>query len=202
MIVHLRGTLLDKDLQAAIVDCGGVGYGLSMSVTSLAKLPTVGAPVSLRVYTHVTDDALRLFGFVEPSEREAFVVLIATNGVGPRLALAILSALSPAELAWAVSIDDKAALCAIPGVGKKKAERLLVELKDRLPQGAAPQAESGGQNRRKQDLLSALHNLGFAPQVAERAAQRALDAAPGQTDLTRLLREALRTTTAPQRGSA
>ncbi|RYF12159.1 MAG: Holliday junction branch migration protein RuvA, partial [Deltaproteobacteria bacterium] len=198
VIVHLRGTLLDKDLAGAVVDCQGVGYGLSMSLSGLAKLPKVGETVAVWVHTHASADALRLFGFVEPSERDSFLVLLATNGVGPRLALAILSALSPAELSLAVSCGDKAALCVVPGVGKKKAERLLVELRDRLPR-----SPSGGLAHKpvsvKQDLLSALQNLGFTQQVAERAAQRALDHSPNQDDLTLLLRTALRTTTAPQR---
>ncbi len=195
MIASLRGTVVEKDHQSAVVECGGVGYGLAMSLSALARLPPVGQGTFVWVHTHLSQDALRLFGFLEAAEREAFLVLVGTTGVGPRLALAILSALSPTELCSAVAQQNKVQLCAIPGVGKKKAERLLLELKDRLPQGATDKAMPGPSGLR-QDLHSALCNLGFTPQIADRAARQAMEQAPEQTDLTALLREALRQTTA------
>ena len=195
MIVSLQGTVIGKDTQGATVQCGGVGYGLAMSLTALTHLPQMGEEAFVWVHTQMSQDALRLFGFVEAAERDAFLVLICTPGVGPKLALSILSALSPVELGNAVAQGDKALLCAIVGVGKKKAERLLVELKDRLPQGLPSGPVPTRRQAQRDDLHSALVNLGFAPQVAESAARQAIDQAPTQTDLTALMRAALRTTT-------
>ena len=196
LITSLRGRLLSKDTQGASVECGGVGYGVAMSLASLTKLGAVGSEVFVLVHTHLTQDALRLFGFMEANERLAFEVLLGTTGVGPRLALAILSTLTPPELADIVQRGDKASLTRIPGVGGKKAERLLVELRDRLPepiQLASLSSSLAGALR--EDLQSALLNLGFAPPLAERAARYALEKHPQETDLATLVREALRSTT-------
>jgi Holliday junction DNA helicase RuvA len=194
MIASLRGRLVHKDTQGAVVECAGVGYGVAMSLASLAQLGDVGREVHVHVHTHVSQDALRLFGFADPDERTMFELLIATAGVGPRLALAILSTLTPNELADAVAGGDKTSLTRIPGVGPKKAERLLVELKDRVAgRPVTGIALRGGGLR--DDLLSALMNLGFAQPVAERAAKHAIDSFPEQMDLTTLVREALRATT-------
>jgi Holliday junction DNA helicase RuvA len=194
VIASLHGVVRSKDLLQAVVECSGVGYGVAMSLCSLRRLPEVGQMAHVFVHTSLGQDALRLFGFVEAVERDTFLVLVTTPGVGPRLALTILSALSPAELAAVVRQGDKAQLCGIAGVGKKKAERLLVELQDRLPDvGDSLQAgpTAGGL---RQDLHSALTNLGFALPVADRIAKEVLEADPEQTDLTVLLRRALRST--------
>lgn len=195
MIASLRGRLIARDTQGAVIECAGVGYGVGMSVPALSRLGPLQSDVFVFVHTQLSQDALRLFGFTDAAERATFEILIGTTGVGPRLALAILSTLEPAELAEAVVHADKAALTRIPGVGPKKAERLLVELKDRLKGSegltiVAPQGSVLG------DLLSALVNLGFAAPVAERAARHAVDASPEEMDLTALLRTALRATTA------
>ena len=188
-------------------NAGGVGYGVAMSLSALAKLGEIGSEVLVLVHTHLTQDALRLFGFLEPNERLAFEVLLGTTGVGPRLALAILSTLSPAELADTVRRADKASLTRIPGVGSKKAERLLVELRDRLPEPVLLSSLTAATSPAalRDDLQSALVNLGFAPQLAERAARHALDKHPQETDLATLVREALRSThtaTSKKKGAA
>lgn len=205
MIERLRGVLVQRDAGGAVIECGGVGYGVAMSVGALARLGALQSEVVVLVHTHVAEDALRLFGFVDAAERAAFLTLLHTTGVGPRLALAILSTLSPAELAEAVRRGDKAMLTRIPGVGAKKAERLLVELRDRLgPAMAGSVAVVGGSVHA--DLASALTNLGFAPPVAERAAQQVLRAAPphqqGPEHLPGLLRAALRAVSQTPRRSA
>ena len=195
LITSLRGRLLSKDTQGAAVECAGVGYGVAMSLSALAKLGEIGSEVLVLVHTHLTQDALRLFGFLEANERLAFEVLLGTTGVGPRLALAILSTLSPAELADTVRRNDKASLTRIPGVGSKKAERLLVELRDRLPEPVLLSSLTTSPAALREDLQSALLNLGFAPQLAERAARHAVEKHPQETDLATLVREALRSTT-------
>ncbi len=190
MIASLRGTVRQKDLQQAVIECQGVGYGVAMSLSSLQSLPPEGQLAFVFVHTNFSQDALRLYGFVNSGERDTFLVLLSTPGVGPRLALTILSTLSPAELAAAVRDGDKAQLCAITGVGKKKAERLLIELCDRLPQ-VLPTALPLPSLRH--DLISALTNLGFAGPEAERLAQQAMAANAGEKELTALVRSALRT---------
>ena len=196
MIASLRGSLIHKDDHGAVIECGGVGYGVAMSRTSLAKLTLAAPTVFVLVHTHVSQDALRLFGFADAAERDAFLLLIGVNGVGPRLALGILSDLTPGALGDVVARKDKAALTHVAGVGKKTAERLLLELQDRLPQDDA--SVSAGTALRT-DLLSALLNLGFSEAVAEHAARQALVLQPDATDLTQLVREALRATVAAQK---
>lgn len=193
MIASLQGALTHKDASGAVVECGGVGYAVAMSLTSLARLGRDGSEVRLLVHTHLSQDALRLYGFCDEAERDAFRVLIGTSGVGPKLALAILSTMAPGELAAVIAQGDKAALTRIPGVGGKKAERLLVELKDRLP-AAAFTAAAPGARAVHADLLSALTNLGFADDVAEGAARAALEQHPDEPELATLVRAALRLT--------
>jgi Holliday junction DNA helicase RuvA len=163
-----------------------------MSLASLARLGKVGGDVFVQVHTHLTQDALRLYGFADEDERQTFEVLIGTTGVGPKLALAILSSLSPAELAGIVGRADKLALTRVPGVGGKKAERLLVELKGRLPETGA-----GGPSGRPSlvgDVVSALSNLGFSDEVADKAARAALDKHPDEQEIATLVRAALQET--------
>lgn len=194
MIASLKGQVVYKDATGAVIECAGVGYGLSLSLPALSRLGEVGTDAFVLVYTHVTEDSLRLFGFADAQERQVFELLLATAGVGPRLALTILSTLSPGELSDAVAQSDKSSLTRIPGVGSKKAERLLVELKDRLkhvrftsPRASAPSVVA--------DLQSAMMNLGFALPVAEQAARLAHEQMPDETDLATLVRQALRSTT-------
>lgn len=194
VIASLRGKLIAKNAESAVIECAGVGYGVFMAVGALAKLGQIGAEVSILVYTHLTQDALRLFGFSDDSEKHVFEILISTSGVGPKLALAVLSILSPDELAGAVATADKSILTRVPGVGGKKAERLLVDLKGRLDDIAI------GPMRPKQapkatlqdDLISALVNLGFQPKDADKAGKAVVQAHPDEKDLAILVREALR----------
>ena len=195
MIASLFGRILSKDTSGAVIDCNGVGYGVSMSMSSLGKLGPEGSEARLFVHTHVGQDVLRLFGFADMDEKAYFEILIATTGVGPKLALSILSSMSPSELSIAVASSDKSALTRIPGVGNKTAERLLVELKHRLPErppgaiaAAAPRAISS-------DLISALVNLGFKLAIAEDVARTTLEDHPDELDLASLVKQALRAST-------
>ena len=191
MIASLRGRLIYKDAGSVVIECAGVGYGLAMSVTSLARLGSEGSEAQVFVYTHVGQDVLRLYGFADAEERRVFEILIGTSGVGPRMALAILSSLNAEELAQALANDDRLTLTRIPGVGKKTAERLLLELKDRLKPGLGRVSAPSP----RQDLLSALLNLGFGEAAATEAVRHAMQALPGISDIAALMREALRSTT-------
>lgn len=193
MIAHLSGALLDKQVQRLIVDVGGVGYELLVPLSTFYGVGDVGSRVALRVHTHVREDAIQLFGFGSVLELELFERLISVNGIGPKLALAVLSGIEPAELVRAVRTSDLARLTKIPGVGRKTAERLVVELRDRLPKSAAGEtpdnaAEGAGV---KGDLLSALVNLGYQRAAADTAVDKALRASDAR-DFEPLLRAALK----------
>jgi Holliday junction DNA helicase RuvA len=195
MIAHLRGRLLDKQPNRLIVDVQGVGYEVHVPLSTFYEVGEVGREVALQVHTHVRDDAITLFGFLTPLERQLFERLIAINGIGPRLALAVLSGIEPLELVAAVRRGDVARLTAIPGVGKKTAERIGLELKDRLPAlaeaGAAPTSRRPTPDQVTADVVSALVNLGYHRPLAERAVARAREAG-GESDFEPLLRQALR----------
>jgi Holliday junction DNA helicase RuvA len=194
LIARLSGTLLEKRGDVAVVDVGGVGYLVHLSLQSMGRLPAEGAEVRLRTYTHVREDALQLFGFANEDEERLFLLLIGVTGVGPRLAQTILSGMPAPELAAALIGEEIGRLTQISGVGKKTAERLVLELKDKLKtsgllgrtaQAAVPLSGSGA-------LVSALLNLGYKPAAAERTAEavrRSLGPAAAVEDQ---LREALR----------
>ena len=194
MIARLRGTLVDKSPSRVIVDVGGVGYDVQVPLSTFYPLGDAGAAVLLRIHTHVREDTIALYGFATALEHDLFERLIGINGVGPKLALAVLSGIEPAELIRAVRTADVARLTKIPGVGKKTAERIGLELKDRLP--AALQAVGQAQidaapgDQLRDDLLSALLNLGYQEAVAEKA----LDQGPAAADASfeQLLRAALK----------
>lgn len=173
MIALLRGTLLEKTPSRLIVDVAGVGYDVLVPLSSFYVLGDPGSEVTLRTHTHVREDVIALYGFVTRLEQDLFERLIAINGVGPKLALAVLSGIEPGELIRAVRLQDVARLTAIPGIGKKTAERIGLELKDRLPaalQAAAPPpGAAGSDDRLRDDLLSALINLGYQRSVADKA---------------------------------
>lgn len=195
MIATLRGTLTRKTLDSVIVDVGGVGYFVQMSMQALSRLPSEGHEVLLRCYMHVREDALSLFGFVEEAEKEAFESLIGVSGVGPKLGLTILSGLPVTELIRAVAEGNHPRLQAIPGVGKKTAERLVVELKDRfskldLVQGASA---TGGASSAKGrlDIVEALAALGYRRNQAERAVAQVAEEAGDVADGESLLKLAL-----------
>jgi Holliday junction DNA helicase RuvA len=185
MIARLRGTLLEKTPSRVIVDVGGVGYDVQVPLSTFYTLGEPGTGVTLRVHTHVREDALALFGFGSALELDLFERLIAISGIGPRLALAVLSGIEPLDLVRAVRAQDVARLTAIPGVGKKTAERIGLELKDRLPaslqiaEQSAPQAPDDDQLRG--DLMSALLNLGYQRPAIERALDRVLQGSPDAT---------------------
>jgi len=194
MIAHLRGRLLDKRPNRIIVDVQGVGYEVQVPLSTFYGLGEAGAEVSLRIHTHVREDALALFGFTTRLELQIFERLIAINGIGPRLALAVLSGMDPAELLRAIRTGDLGRLTAIPGVGRKTAERIGLELKDRLPPVLDGEPETlalePGTNGARDDLVSALVNLGYHRPLAERASEAALKT--GKASFEELLRQALR----------
>ena len=173
MIALLRGSLVDKSASRLVVDVNGVGYEVLVPLSTFYGLGDAGAAVTLRIHTHVREDVIALYGFATRLEQDLFERLIAINGVGPKLALAVLSGIEPAELIRAVRHQDVARLTSIPGVGKKTAERIGLELKDRLPaslQIAEPApAASSPADQLRDDLMSALVNLGYHRPVAEKA---------------------------------
>lgn len=194
MIALLRGRVLEKAPNRVIVDVGGVGYDVAVPLSTYYGIGEPGAEVTLRVHTHVREDALTLFGFLTALEQAVFERLLSVGGVGPKLALAVLSGIEPRELVAAVHRGDVARLTAIPGIGRKTAERIGLELRDRLPKaiealaGAAP-APSPGEALRD-DLASALANLGYHRQAIEQALDRVL--AGGDAGFEAALRAALR----------
>lgn len=179
MIAMLRGRLTEKQPNRVTIDVGGVGYDVSVPLSTYCRLGDPGTEVVLRIHTHVREDALALYGFVTPFEQEIFERLIATSGIGPKLALAVLSGIEAADLVRAVQSGDVARLTAIPGVGKKTAERICLELKDRLPRGSGTEADAGAAADRpgddlRGDLLSALVNLGYHRPLTEKAVDAAI----------------------------
>ncbi len=194
MIASLSGILREKDArrpQRVVIEVGGVGYEVWAPLFTIYALGEAGAAVSVRVHTHVREDALQLFGFATDLELQLFERLIGVGGVGPKLALAVLSGLEPDALVRAIRGGDLGRLTAIPGVGRKTAERLVVELKDRLPQtdGASVEPEPAGGLR--DDLLSALGNLGYQRAAAEKVVDRVL-AREGDAPFEARLRDALK----------
>lgn len=182
MIAFLRGRLLEKHPNRVVVDVGGVGYDVQVPVSSFYGLGEAGCDVSLRIHTHVREDQLALFGFGSALELQLFERLISVSGIGPKVALAVLSGIEPPDLVQAVQRSDVARLTAIPGIGKKTAERIVLELKDRLASmtahAAAPEAASPSSPVRD-DVLSALLNLGYHRPAAEKAIDAALEASAG-----------------------
>jgi Holliday junction DNA helicase RuvA len=174
MIAHLRGKLLAKHPNQVVVETGGVGYQVNISVPTFSGLPAVGSEVALHTYTQVREDVLALYGFLQPSEKQLFEKLIVVSGIGPKLAITILSGMAAEELSAALRGNDLARLTRIPGVGKKTAERMVLELRDKLPETAAAAASSTpALNAMEEDVLSALENLGYQRAAAERALQAA-----------------------------
>ena len=173
MIGLLRGRIADKQPNTLIVDVQGVGYEVHVPLSTFYDAGDTGADITLRIYTHVREDALLLYGFLTELERQLFEKLISISGIGPKLAIAVLSGMEPRELMTSVQRGDVARLTGIPGVGKKTSERIVLELRDRLAQlpGAVPAdaAPIDGGDRVRSDLLSALQNLGYHRPQAEKA---------------------------------
>ena len=193
MIARLSGTVAEKGADHAVVDVGGVGYLVHLSAASLAQLPPRGERATLRIHTHVREDALDLFGFVTEEEQEVFRALVDVKGVGPRAAQNILSGIEPRDLAQAVAHGDVARLTRVPGVGKKTAERLVVELKEKLAvlaRAAGPAKAAPGAGVLEQ-LRTALVNLGYKQPQADSAVDALRDGAEGKK-LDELVRDALK----------
>lgn len=177
MIARLNGILIERQPGRVVVETHGVGYELQIPVSTYSQLPPAGAAVTLLVHTHVREDALQLYGFSTAAEKLLFERLISVSGIGPRLAVALLGGLAAHELAAAIRHGDWARLTSIPGVGKKTAERLVVELRDKMPRELAdspPPTLTGT----PEDVLSALVNLGYPQPAAAKAVQRAAQAHP------------------------
>ena len=174
MIAHLRGKLLYKHPGQAIVEAAGVGYDVTISVPTFTALPSVGAEAALHIHTQVSDDQIALFGFLDREEKRLFERLITVGGVGPKLAIKMLSGLSAEHTVQAIRAQDHAQLTRIPGVGKKLAERLVVELKDKLDDFAVAPAQPSVQGPAVDDVLSALTNLGYQRAGAEKAIEQAI----------------------------
>jgi Holliday junction DNA helicase RuvA len=196
MIARLSGILAEKAPGRIIVDVRGVGYDIQVPLSTFYVVGDPGATVSLRVHTHVREDVIALFGFATSLEQDLFERLITITGIGPKLALAVLSGMEPPDLVRAIRTQDVARLTSIPGVGKKTAERIGLELKDRLPQALHAAADAAKpeapEDQLRADLLSALVNLGYQRQGAEKAIERELKNAPG-VRFEEALRAVLRT---------
>jgi Holliday junction DNA helicase RuvA len=193
MIAFLRGRLFDKQPNRIVVDVNGVGYDVAVPLSTFYGLGSSGSEIALRIHTHVREDVLALYGFATRLEQDLFERLIGVSGIGPKLALAVLSGIEPPDLMRAIERSDVARLTAIPGVGKKTSERIVLELKDRLPVRPVDAAAAGEADAPvlRDDLLSALLNLGYHRPLAEKAVDTALAAAPGG-EFERTLKLALR----------
>jgi len=193
MIARLSGTLLEKNPGLLVLDVAGVGYEVTIPLGTFRVLGEPGARVELHVHTHVREDTLALFGFATRLEKELFVRLLAVNGVGPKTAVALLSGLGAEPLVEAVRRRDIRRLSGAPGIGRKTAERIALDLADRLESLAAPDRRDAAPGGMKEDLVSALVNLGYNARAASEAATGALDGAPSEPPFEDLLRRALRT---------
>jgi len=203
MIAHLSGTLLSKQATSAIVDVGGVGYEVAIPLSTFYELGDVGSVVQLRVYTHVSQDAIRLYGFKTVRERELFLQLISVNGVGPALAIKLLSGMPADEMIASIRTNNLVRLVAIPGVGRKTAERLVVDLRDKIAALSSPALEeefaakaaatgfSASPDAMRDDAMSALGNLGYQKAAAEKAVKSAIDEG-GDLSVEVILRRSLR----------
>lgn len=191
MISSLKGRLLYKKPDNVVVEVHGVGYQVHIPVSLLAALPSEGAEVFLHIYTHVREDALQLYGFPSEEEKKVFTTLIGVTGVGPRMALNILSGISVNDFLKAINTEDVEKLCRIPGLGKKTAHRLILELREKLP------AAEGGRGRMFDDALSALTNLGYKRAEAQESLEVTIK--KGYTQIEDLLKEALKYLTGGQK---
>lgn len=197
MIAHLKGVLFKKTTQSIIIDVGGVGYEVSVPLSTFYSLPETDESISLQIHTHVKDDSLTLFGFDTSLEKALFLMLVSVSGIGPKLSVNILSGMGPQDLLEAIAQGDVMRLQAIPGIGKKTAERIALELKDRASKtlgemDISPMPVSRVKDRAIiEDALSALMNLGYSPKSAKMAIERARSRVKEMT-LEGLIRDALR----------
>jgi len=193
MIASLKGVLSHKSIDHIIVDVHGVGCSVTVPLGTFYKLPDTGNQVRLVIHTHIAQDAVRLFGFMDHIERDIFQLLISVSGIGPRLAINILSGISPEDLSGAISDGDLGKLVGIPGVGKKTAERMIFELKDRITKLVSSETSAGTPDRLiKEEALSALINLGYKNNIAKDAIDKVVKEAGRQLTLEILLTESLK----------
>jgi Holliday junction DNA helicase RuvA len=190
MIAYLKGTLIHKTPGQVIIDTGGVGYAATIPLGTYFKLGEVGGPAELLIYTHVTDDSLSLFGFAASEEKDMFLKLIAISGIGPKLAMNILSGIEPADLEEAIRKSDIARIALVPGIGKKTALRIAMELQDKLEKKEKLLAAKGAPER--EDLVSALLNMGFRRKEVERIVDQAIGAEKPCSGFEKLLRDCLK----------
>jgi holliday junction DNA helicase RuvA len=202
MIAHLSGTLLSKNPNSVIVDVSGVGYEVNIPVSTFYELEDTGTNVKLRIYTHVKEDALQLYGFKTARERELFINFISVSGIGPKLGIALLSGMSADELIASIKSNNLARLTLIPGVGKKTAERLIVDLREKMAAlstsqleeetGARPATADGSpEDSVRSEALSGLMNLGYQRSAAEKAIDSAL-AEGGDISVESILKRSLK----------
>lgn len=203
MIAHLSGTLLVKQTNTVIIDVGGIGYEVTIPLSTFYDLEDSGSPVALRIYTHVREDALQLFGFRTTRERELFLRLISVSGIGPKLGITMLSGMSADEIIASIRTNNLARLTSIPGVGKKTAERLVIELRDKIAALSSPALEDefatrdgagnkpASEDAMRDDALSALVNLGYQKASAEKAITTAMHEG-GDLSVEVILRRSLR----------
>ena len=197
MIAHIQGRLHFKSPENLIIDVDGIGYQVHVPLTTFYELPDIGNTVALHIHTHVREDALQLYGFQAQEEKALFIRLMGVAGIGPRLAVNILSGISPAELAECLGQGNLARLISIPGVGRKTAERIMVEMRDKLPALAADRdialsVKYAADEAVMNDAVSALVNLGYKKGVAQRAIDGARQRLEGEINLESLLKESLR----------
>ncbi|HEY9282046.1 MAG TPA: Holliday junction branch migration protein RuvA [Pyrinomonadaceae bacterium] len=203
MIAHLSGKLIDRHATSVVLDVGGVGYEVTIPVTTFYELEEAGQTVSLRIYTHVREDTLQLFGFKTLRERELFQMLISVSGIGPKSGVAMLSGMSADEIITAIRTNNLARLTSIPGVGKKTAERLVLDLRDKMAALSSPALEeqfaaqtsagaAASEDSLREDALSALNNLGYQRAAAEKAITHAVQEG-GDLSVEVILRRSLRT---------
>ncbi|MBI2889540.1 MAG: Holliday junction branch migration protein RuvA [Nitrospirae bacterium] len=190
MIGFLQGQLIHKTPERVIVEVGGVGYEVTVPFSTYSRLPATGQLVRLHIHTHVREDAIQLFGFGDHEEVTLFRLLLGAHEIGPKIAMNILSVLGPADLRRAIAERDEATLRRVPGIGPKKVERLLVDLKDKVAPVGAPVPAAPAQTTERDDLLSALRNLGYKAEDADRAVAEVLRRNPGAA-VEHLLKEAL-----------
>jgi Holliday junction DNA helicase RuvA len=183
MIAHLRGKLLSKHPNQVVVETCGVGYEVNISVPTFSELPANGSEVALHIHTHVREDVIALYGFLRPAEKQLFEKLMTVSGIGAKLAITILSGMAADEMAGAIRGNDVARLTRIPGIGKKTAERMVLELRDKLPAAAGTSTPTvPAMSTMEEDVLSALVNLGYQRAVAEKALASVVKSGGGKSE--------------------
>ena len=190
MIAYLKGVLIHKTPGHIVIDTGGVGYAVAVPLGTYFKIGEVGLPAELLIYTHATDDSLSLFGFASQEEKDMFLKLIGISGIGPKLAMNILSGIEPADLEEAIRKSDLARIALVPGIGKKTALRITMELQDKLESKERLLAAKGSPER--EDLVSALLNMGFRRREVERVVDQAIGAEKPAAGFEKLLRDCLK----------